>query len=374
MSLTERILARARELGFERAGVAPAEPLPHGEAFRDWLDVGYAGEMRWMEGTRDLRDVPTALLEPAQTIVAVAVSYRVEEPGGGLGEIARYARGYDYHRVMEHKLEELGAFIRAESGAEARTRAAVDRLPLLERDVAYLAGIGWYGKNTMVMDRSAGSYLFLGELLVDADLEVNAALPRSFCGSCTACLDACPTGALVAPFVLDARRCISYLTIELRGPIPRELRRAVGSWLYGCDICQEVCPWNLKAPLTREFAYLGRPDITGLRAEEALVMEEATFRARFTLSAIQRAQRGGLARNAAVVLGNTGDRRWVPLLAARLVQEGDPLVRGHVAWALGELGGLEARATLDRRWKTEPDAYVREEIRQALQWATSATF
>lgn len=366
MSLTDRILSRARELGFERAGIAPAEPLPHGDAFRQWLDLGHHGQMHYMERSRALRDLPEAILPGARSIVAVAVNYRVEEPERGPGTVARYARGYDYHKVIEHQLDELGAFIRAETGVEVQSRGAVDRLPLLERDVAWLAGIGWIGKNTMIIDRAQGSYLFLGELLVDLDLEVHSGVPREFCGSCTACLDACPTRAFVGPRTLDARRCISYLTIEWRGPIPRELRRDIGAHLFGCDICQAVCPWNRKAPSTRAFAYLGRPEIVDLGADTLLTLDEESFRARFQLSPLQRPQRAGLLRNAAVVLGNSRDRRHVPLLIDRLRHEPNPLVRGHVAWALGELGGTLAQTALESRSQTEPDTYVREEIRQAL--------
>jgi len=366
MSLTDRILTRAHELGFERAGIAPAEPLPHGDDLRRWLDLGHHGEMDWMARTADIRDRPDAILAGARSIVAVAVNYRVEEPLPGPGEIARYARGYDYHKVIEHQLAALGAFIQAEAGTSVRSRAAVDRLPLLERDVAYLAGIGWIGKNTMVIHRDQGSYLFLGELVVDLDLEVNTATPIDHCGSCTACIDACPTGAIIGAQRLDARRCISYLTIEWRGPIPRELRTGIGAHLFGCDICQVVCPWNRKAPLTRAFAYLGRPEIVSLGADTLLTLDEEDLRTRLQLSPVQRPQRTSLLRNAAVVLGNTGDRRWVTLLSERLVREPEPLVRGHIAWALGALGGSAATRALTDGWVTEPDVYVQEEIRQAL--------
>ena len=369
MSLTDRILSRARELGFDHAGVAPAEPLPHGDAFRDWLDLSMHGEMSWMERTRDLRDQPKALLPEARSVIAVALNYKRPDDGSeddARGRIASYAHGYDYHRVLEYKLSSLAAFIEAETGRAPSSRAAVDRLPILERDVAYLAGIGWYGKNTMILQRQLGSWLFLGELVVDLDLEVNTQLPRDFCGSCTACLDACPTGAFVAPHVLDARRCISYLTIELRGPIPRELRRAVGAHLFGCDICQRVCPWNHKAPEVREFAFLGRPEILSLAADELLTMDERTFRLRLAMSPVQRPKRKGLLRNAAVVLGNSKNRRWIPLLAQRLNEEPEALVRGHLAWALGELGSKAARDALERRLAHENEIYVIEEIRQAL--------
>jgi len=203
-------------------------------------------------------------------------------------------------------------------------------------------------------------------VVVDLDLEVNTATPIDHCGSCTACIDACPTGAIIGAQRLDARRCISYLTIEWRGPIPRELRTGIGAHLFGCDICQVVCPWNRKAPLTRAFAYLGRPEIVSLGADTLLTLDEEDLRTRLQLSPVQRPQRTSLLRNAAVVLGNTGDRRWVTLLSERLVREPEPLVRGHIAWALGALGGSAATRALTDGWVTEPDVYVQEEIRQAL--------
>ncbi len=374
MLLTQRITQHAHDLGFQRVGFAPADPLPHGDAFREWLDLGFEGEMRWLERTRHIRDRPEHLLEGARTLVAVAVSYKTEDGTAQPGRIARYAQGFDYHRVMEHKLDALGDFIRDDLGLDARTRAAVDRLPLLERDVAWVAGIGWYGKNTLLLTRDLGSFLFLGELLVDADLHAPTPQPhRNFCGSCTACLDACPTQAFTAPYRLDARRCIATLTIENRGPIPRELRHAVGHWLFGCDICQDVCPWNRKAPNTKEFAYLGRPEIQALSADRVLTLSDKDLDHLLYLSPIRRPQRAGLARNAAVVLGNTGDRRWVPLLSSRLDEEPDPMVRGHIAWALGALGGPDAASSLLRRADQEEDPQALDEIRQALLCANSMT-
>jgi epoxyqueuosine reductase len=325
--------------------------------------------MSYMGRNIDVRADPSALMPGARSVVSVAMSYqRPPEASIGVGQVASYAHGYDYHKVIEHKLDSLGAFIRMEAGVEARTRSAVDRLPLLERDVAYLCGVGWIGKNTMLINRQLGSYLFLGELVIDLDLEPAAEVVGDFCGSCTACLDACPTDAFEGPYVLNARRCISYLTIELRGPIPRTLRPLIGQHLFGCDICQAVCPWNRKSPHTRHFAFLGRPEVEALTADTLLrEYDEKTFRKRLALTAVQRAGRAGLLRNAAVVLGNTGDLRWVGLLTQRLEEEADPLVRGHIAWALGQLSGPDARLALEKRFEAEDDAYVKEELAQALK-------
>jgi epoxyqueuosine reductase len=365
-SLSERIIARAQELGFVCAGIVPADPLPHGDAYRRWVGAGMHGELQYLQESAQIRDTPTALLPTARSIVAVAASYKTDAPRGRLGRIARYARGYDYHNIFEKRLALLAGYIQMELGAPVRSRASVDRLPLLERDVAYLAGLGWYGKNTILMNRKHGSYLLLGELLVDADLGAEPSPPmEEYCGSCTACMDACPTQAFVAPYVLDARRCISYLTIEIRGPIPREWRPAIGDHLFGCDICQEVCPWNRKAPPTTNFPFLGRPEIERLTAPELLQMDAQEFHARLHMSPLQRAHRPGLLRNAAVVLGNSGDRRWVTLLTHSLDADPEPLVRGHAAWALGRLGGDRAERALALAAEREADPYVQEEIAAA---------
>ncbi len=370
ISLTDQILARARALGFDRAGVVPASPLPHGEALRGWVEAGYGGQMTYMTRRPERRANPANLLSGARSIVALAIQHRVEEAQAGPGHIARYAQGFDYHKVIEHKLDQLSAFIQMISGVEVRSRACVDRLPLLERDVALLAGIGWVGKNTMIIDRALGSHLFLAELIVDLDLDPVGTPVGDFCGSCSACLDACPTGAFVGPYVLDARRCISYLTIELRGPIPRDLRPLIGDHLFGCDICQDVCPWNRKPATTKSFSFLGRPEIQGITADLLLSeFDPETFRSALRLSPVQRAGRAGLLRNAAVVLGNTGDRQWVGLLAERLEAEVEPLVRGHAAWALGQLGGRPAGVALAVAASREQDVYVLEEIEAALEGA-----
>jgi epoxyqueuosine reductase len=366
MGLTDRILSRALELGFTTAGIAPAEPLPHGDQWRRWLDEDHHGQLRYLEESRHTRDRPDTLLTGARSIIALTASHHRPPRHAPLGRVANYALGYDYHRVLEHRLAQLAAFVRMEAGADARTRACVDRFPLLERDVAYLAGLGWYGKNTMIMSRAHGSELFLAELIVDLDLETNTTPHPAFCGSCTACLDACPTGAFSAPWRLDARRCISYLTIELRGPIPRDLRPLIGDHLFGCDICQDVCPWNRKIPCTQDLPFLGRPDLEDLTAPALLALDDRAFQERMALSAILRAQRPGLLRNAAVVLGNSGDSRWILTLDRCLASEPEPLIRGHAAWALGRLGGPRARRALARHLAHEPDLYVQEELRAAL--------
>ena len=280
------------------------------------------------------------------------------------GWISRYAWGQDYHTVLGDKLQALVAVIRAIEGPDVQARWYVDTGPILERELAWRAGLGWPGKNTNLINRHVGSWLFLGAILLDRELVYDAPA-TAHCGTCTRCLVACPTGALVAPGVLDARRCISYLTIELRGPIPRELRPLMGTHIFGCDICQAVCPWNRQAPESSDAAFLPRAGFAAPELMPLLRLSEEEFRARFQGSPISRAKRRGLLRNVAVALGNLRDLRAVPALQAALY-EAEPLIRSHAAWALGRLGGGEARQALQAVLSTERDGDVREEITLAL--------
>ncbi|MGH2437235.1 MAG: tRNA epoxyqueuosine(34) reductase QueG, partial [bacterium] len=279
------------------------------------------------------------------------------------GRVSAYAVGTDYHRVMDGRLGKLSKFL-LERGAKV-ARYYVDTGPLLDRALAHRAGLGWFGKNTMLITKTGhGSYVFLGEILTDLVLEPDAPAEGS-CGRCRICLDQCPTGAIVAPNVVDARRCISYLTIELRGWIPQELRPLMGTWVFGCDICQDVCPHNtlVKRGLHAEFA--PRRDVQFPDLIELLHLDERTYQERFRHSAVKRAKRQGLRRNAAVALGNLRDTRAVPALA-RALSDSDPFVRGHAAWALGRIGGSEAKTALAARIALEDDLEVQSEIRNAL--------
>jgi epoxyqueuosine reductase len=370
-SLASLILERALELGFDDAAIVPAEEPAHYGALREWLDAGMHGEMAYMARHAELRRHPGGVLPGARSVVAVSMSHRPEGDGGEAGGVARYARGADYHKLVRKRLAQLGELVREELGASgvpgAETRACVDSAPILERDLAVRAGLGWFGKSANVISQRLGSYLFLGELLVTAELpEVSRAAPDR-CGTCTACIAACPTGAIVAPYRVDARRCISYLTIELRGSIPRELRAAIGDHLFGCDICQIVCPWNRKAPALREAAFRPRTEVAGLSAVELLGMDATRFEVISRGSPIRRTGRDAMARNAAVVLGNSCDERAVPALIAALEGDRSHLVRGHAAWALGRIGGREARAGLERAREREGDRSVREELEAALK-------
>jgi epoxyqueuosine reductase len=344
VSLSRGIRAQAFGLGFDLVGVTSLGPAETAEAFDRWVDAGYAGEMGYLpRGAEKRRD--TRLPAPgALSAIVVALDYGGREPSG---PVARYARGDDYHDVMTGRLRELHAWLDARVGHAVAGRAYVDTGPILERDLARRAGLGWFGKNTNLLNPSLGSFFFIGALLVDLELESDAPFAADRCGSCTRCLDACPTDALVAPRVLDATQCISYLTIEQKGAIPVALREKIGGLIYGCDICQDVCPWNEKfaralpdrSPLAPRDSLVER-DARAL-ARELLAMSQAEFSAAFARSPMKRAKLRGLKRNAAVVLGNVGGAEDVELLG-RMADDPDPLVREHAAWALGRVDGRVA--------------------------------
>jgi epoxyqueuosine reductase len=298
--LSASVKARAAALGFARTGIGPADPPEHGAAFQAWLDAGYAGTMSYLARGRADRLDPQRLLPGARSVVAVALSHgdgREDDPSWS--PVARYARGRDYHEVMRPRLERLAGFLREAAGDGTATRVAVDTSAVLERDLAARAGLGWMGKNTNLLSPGLGSYFLIGIVLTTAVLEPDAPVADR-CGTCTACLEACPTRAFVAPYILDARRCISYLTIEHRGEIPEDLRGALHGWVFGCDVCQEVCPWNRKASAPRD------PDLAPAGSfgdvNDLLDLDDAGFRERFGGSAIRRTKRSGLQRNAALVL------------------------------------------------------------------------
>jgi len=343
-ALADRLKERARGLGFVLAGVAAAAEADGFAALRAWLEQGRHGDMEYLSRHGDARRHPRSILDGVRSVLMVALCY---DPDGGAplagetasprGRVARYARSADYHRVMWDRLNELAAWLEAERPG-CRAVGVCDTAPLLERDFARRAGLGWFGKNAMLLHRRLGSYFFLGALLTDLELPPDAPHETAHCGTCTACLDACPTRAFVGPGVLDARRCVSYLTIELRGPIPEELRPGVGDRLFGCDVCQEVCPWNRRAPAP-DPALAARPDLEALDPVELLGLDEEAFRRRFKGTALWRARRRGLLRNAAVVLGNAGGPEALPALR-RALADAEPLVREAAAWAIGR---IEAR-------------------------------
>lgn len=341
--LSDSIRACARSLGFDLVGIAPVLPPAHALFFRWWLEQGFAGEMHYLLRTADKRCDPQQVLPGAKSAVVVGLNYApavspiTDDPTRAV--FARYALGKDYHEVMTRKLQELREFIRGQVG-ECQAKIGVDASPVLERDLAWRAGLGWFGKNTMLIHTRLGSYFFIGEILLDIELEYDQPAFGG-CGTCTRCIEACPTGAIVAPYVLDASRCISYLTIELKGSIPEGLRSLMGNRVFGCDICQEVCPFNqprahspLRASPTREPAFAPREITLAPRLVDLLSMREEQFREAFRKSAVKRTKWRGLRRNVAVALGNSGDPSALPALKEEAVAETDPVVRQHLQWAI----------------------------------------
>lgn len=335
----QQIKAQAYALGFDLAGIASLGPADTADAYDAWLAAGYAGTMAYLERGAETRRDTRRPFPGARSAIVVAMEYGGREPSG---PVARYARGDDYHDVMTDKLRALHRWLEAQVGHPVRGKPYVDTGPILERDLARRAGLGWFGKNTNLIHPRLGSYLFLGALFVELELESDEPFATDHCGTCTRCLEACPTEALVAPGVLDARRCISYLTIELRGAIPEDLRQPIGGLLYGCDICQEVCPWNGKfaRSLPDESPFAPRAVVAGrdarALARAILAMDEAAYRAAFRGSAMKRAKLAGLKRNAAVVLGNVGTAEDVPVLETAR-RDPDPVLGEHAAWAIAQI-------------------------------------
>ena len=364
LELTNWLADRARALGFSGVGVAPAVTPPGVARLDEWLAAGYAGQMHYLASRREAYDHPRHVLEGARSVVMLTLDYRTaepQEPKPGEGRISRYAWGRaDYHDVIHARLKQLIAEL-GEVAPEWTWRGVVDTAPLMEREFAHLAGLGWQGKHTLLLSRTAGSWFFLAALVTDAPLEVNLAPPTDHCGTCTACLDACPTEAFPAPHVLDASRCISYLTIEHRGPIPLDLREGMGDWIFGCDVCQEVCPWNRKSPRADEPVFQPRPENNPVDLVALFALSDEEFRERFRRTPLWRAKRRGLLRNAAIALGNRPVPEALPTLVEALDDE-EPLVRGAAAWALAHYGGDEALAALKERQYLEQDEEVKAEI------------
>jgi epoxyqueuosine reductase len=383
----DELIARAAALGFDSCRIAKAEMPRHAGEFRHWLEDGAAGQMQWIEHGAEKRCDLQQVLPGARSVVVVALNYwqgdetaneerrcipppRDRPNDGGLeaaapwgsasldaakGKIARYAWGGDYHDLMLGKLEQLSAFLSELGGTQ---KCYVDTGPVLERDHAAEAGIGWHGKSTMLIDPKLGTWFFLGEILTTLDLPTDA--PQvARCGSCTRCITVCPTGAITEPHRLDARRCISYLTIELKGSIPLELRPLIGDRIYGCDDCLAACPWNRFAAVSREATFAAQPAV-GMRLREYLALDDAQFREMFRGSPIKRVKRRGFLRNVCVALGNVGDAGDLPALE-RAARDVELLIAEHATWAIGEIRRRERIAptsTVDRKGLNPKDMVV----------------
>ncbi len=369
-ALSLSIRAEALRLGFLSMGVAPAGPLPEAGRFDAWLRGGMHGTMGYMQRQAEKRKNPSLILEDARSILVLALSYHT---GAGLsgdpsrGRISRYGWGDDYHEVVGARLKQLREFIE-HAAPGARCLEYVDTGPVMEKVWGAQSALGWIGKHSNLIARHGGSWFFIGVILTNLALSGDAPEP-DYCGICSRCISACPTGAIVAPYVVDARLCISYLTIELRGPIPRPLRRLIGNRIFGCDDCQEVCPWNRFAVHSPEPAFQARPDNWMPELAALVRISPEGFERRFRHSPVRRARRDGFVRNVAVALGNSGAPEAVPALVSALADE-SALVRGHAAWALGRTASPEAPGALRAARASEQDPGVQEEIDAALNEVT----
>jgi epoxyqueuosine reductase len=329
--LKRDLQAEAERLGFSLFGVAPATDADGFSRYEDWLRDGHHGEMAYLERNREPRRHPKAILPEVRNVVMLGLEYGVPASATG-GRVAAYACGPDYHDLIWGKLNELARWLEGRV-PEGRSRGVTDSAPLLERDFARRAGLGWFGKNTMLINKHRGSFFLLAALLTSVELPADEPHRTSHCGSCTACLDACPTQAFPKPGVLDARKCISYLTIETKSSFPLELRPLVGDWLFGCDVCQDVCPWNRHAESRETPGYPTNPELRTLDAAEMLGLSEAEFRRRFRDTPLSRPKWQGLRRNAAIVLGNVGDSAVLPMLE-KYADDPNEVVRDAVRWAI----------------------------------------
>lgn len=373
---TKGLKAKALELGFNMVGVVDARPSPHLWAYYSWLDRAFHGEMDYMARPDRVlrREDLNVILPGVKSIICVGLDYATSEPPPEIrndpsrGRISNYAWGADYHDVMTPSLNKLAEWLRAQTEAEVANKIYVDTGALLERDHAQIARLGFAGKNTMLINPRGGSWFFLGELLTTVELaadEIRQPMPG--CGSCSRCLTACPTNAFPEPHVLDARRCISYLTIELKGWIPRELRPLMGNWIYGCDVCQEVCPFNRFSVPSREGSfYPAGWETVAPPLLDLLDLDEESFQDRFANSPIRRIKRNRLVRNACVAAGNWGDRAAVPALI-RLLADDESIIRGHAAWALGKTKVNKARLILEQVLRNETNNDVVAEIKASLE-------
>ena len=376
MSLKNEIAAEARRLGFNLFGVTSPDTPPHYAVYEDWIEQGRHGEMGYLdtERARQRRKNPSLILPECQSILVLGWPHTVPsfsreglegEDQRLTGRIASYAWGEDYHDVIPARLQELVAFIEERRGETIPNRWYTDTGPILERDLAQQAGLGWIGKNTCLINPGQGSFFLLAEIFLGIKLEPDTPFSADRCGTCTRCIEACPTDCIQANRTIDASQCISYLTIELKGAIPRDIRTNLSNWVFGCDICQQVCPWN------QRFADQGNSNQADISLKEPDLISELTytpeeFNRKFKGNPVKRAKRRGYLRNVAVALGNSNSAAGVPQLIKSLNEDPEPLVRGHAAWALGRIGGKQVKQALEKAALEEEDTFVVEEIHFAL--------
>lgn len=361
--MKDEVRAELRHRGFSRVGFATAPLEPSARArFQEWLQNNYQGEMGYLSRREGERLDPARLLEKWRSVIVMATDYDAGLPNTqnpSEGNLSRYAWGDDYHEVIGERLRDFQSWLQNRGGS-GESFASVDASPVLEKAWARQAGLGWLGKHTNLIDREKGSYFFLSAVFTEIPFEPDEPV-EDRCGVCSECIAVCPTQAIVAPYVLDARLCISYLTIELKGPIPRHLRPLIGNHIFGCDDCQEVCPWNRFSRPTSEQGFLPRAGVRNRPLVDFLSLDEAGFKKLFAGSAVLRAKRRGFLRNVLVAIGNSGDVSLAPEVAKKF-SDPEPLVRGHAVWAYRRLGGEQALPTLEELRKQETDSFVLEEI------------
>lgn len=370
--LTQSLKAEAQRLGFDLSGATPAVSPAGFSQFIQWLESGFAGEMHYLKDRQSAYEHPRAVLPNVTSVLMLGMQYQTvarnsDRPGSG--RIARYAWGdSDYHDLVQGRLKQLKRYVLSIDNAIG-VRGVVDTAPLLEREFAELAGIGWRAKNTLLINKQAGSWFFLAALLLDVELDYDAPVQSDHCGTCTACLDACPTDAFVAPHVLDATKCISYLTIEHRSPIPPALRPKMDDWILGCDVCQDVCPWNRKSPQSAEAAFEPTEGHNPINLRSLFELDDEQFRARFRKTPLWRPKRRGILRNAAIAMGNRPLLENLPALKLGLIDR-ESLVRGASAWAIGRHRFSSSSEVLVNQMEQETDAAVIREIQDAIAHLT----
>jgi len=376
MSFNDLLQAETERLGLILSGIAPVAPPAHLNVYEQWVASGLHAGMQYLatERAQERRANPALIAPLARSLLVIAMRYHspLQPPDGpageALGRVAAYAWGDDYHEVVPPLLEELARAIERFLGRPVRSHSYTDTGPILERDLAEAAGLGWIGKNTCLISPGQGSFFLIGETFLDAEIEPSPPFTSDHCGSCRRCIEACPTQAIRSDRTIDSSRCISYLTIENKGPIPSELRGKLGDWIFGCDVCQMVCPWNLRfAARDGHSSTAPRPEVPRPILRSELRLTAQAFNPKLQRSPIQRAKRRGYLRNVAVALGNQADPASIPDLAQAMETEPEPLVRAHAAWALGRIRHQRARQSLQKALNLEPDPTVIGEIRDALQ-------
>jgi len=370
-SINRLIRKKANELGFDLVGFTPVTRSKTIEIYNAWLKKGYAGDMDYLKRHAKLKEDPRNLLPQTISLIALGFNYNTIEPSKKnynpkIGRISRYAWGDDYHFIIRKKLNVLENYVCNELKAGNISRSFVDSGPILEKEVAHRAGLGWIGKNSNLINHKKGSWFFLAEILVNFELEPDSPFNRVDCGKCTSCIDACPTDAIIEDRTIDARRCISYLTIELKESIPKNLRSKMGNHIFGCDICQEVCPWNKEASISKELKLHPRPENLNPELTKLMNIDGPSFNKIFKNSPIKRTKRRGLLRNVAVALGNWAHPDAIPALSKGLYDE-SYLVRSHSAWAMGRILDKKAKKELENAREIEDNKEVLNEIIEALK-------